>query len=43
MHAPLVLDFNINEIGLMFGCFKFSADFNSLHHRSDTRALALYT
>jgi hypothetical protein len=42
MHALPILDFSINEIALMLGCFEFSEDFNSLFDRSDTLALALY-
>lgn len=42
MHAPLVLDFSINEIVLMLGCSEFSADFNSLFDRFDILVLSLY-
>ena len=41
MHAPRVLDFNINEFVLMLGFFEFSLDLNSLFNRFDTLILAL--
>jgi hypothetical protein len=43
MHAPLILDFSIEEIVFMLGCYKSSADFNSLFDSSNTLVLALYT
>jgi hypothetical protein len=43
MHAPLVLDFGINEFVLMLGFFEFSVEFNSLFGRSDRLVLAPYT
>ena len=42
MHAPRVLDFNINEIGLILGGSKFSANFTLLFYRFGTLVLALY-
>ena len=41
MHAPPVLDFNINRFVLMLVFFEFSLDFNSLFNRYDTLVLAL--
>jgi hypothetical protein len=42
MHAPPVLNFNINEIVLVLGCSKFSVDSNLLFDRSNTLVLTLY-
>ena len=42
MHAPPVLDFNMNEIGLILGGSKFGANFTLLFYRSGTLVLALY-